>query len=259
MSDLIEEAARNLAAWHETSVRALGVTSEYGPHAWITNGPIHFIYLSCVTLAPLPDPRERQRLSAEVTAYFAETTREVAVCDCWDELDLARAGFTRALEPWLARPAGAAPHVTIPPELEIIHVEDAATLRAFEETAAAGFEAPIPAPFTMHAPAILNDPRFHLWLGRVDGRGASVAMAYAGERVTGVYGVATVPEFRRRGYGAALTWQATLVNPDVPAVLNPSAMGAALYDRMGYRRFADFAFWVRPRRSFPVYPERNPA
>lgn len=251
MPDLIESAARNLAAWHETSVRALDVITEYWPPAWVTNGPIHFIYLSCITLAPLHDPRGRQKLSAEVAAYFAETTREVAICDCWDQLDLSRAGFTRALEPWLARPAGSVPRVTVPPDLEIVHVEDAATLRAFEETAAAGFEAPIPTPFTMHAPAILDDPRFHLWLGRVNGRGASVAMAYADEQVSGVYGVATVPGLRRRGYGEALTWQATLVNPDVPAVLNPSAMGASLYRRMGYRRFADFAFWVRPRRQAP--------
>lgn len=251
MSDLIELAARNLAAWHETSVRALGVTTDYWPHAWVTNGPVHFIYLSCVTLAPLRDPRERQQLSAEVAAYFAETTREVAICDCWDQLDLSRAGFTRAVEPWLARAAGVAPHIAVPPELEIVHVEDAATLREFEETAAAGFEAPIPDPFAMHAPAILDDPRFHLWLGRVGGRGAAVAMAYADEQVNGVYGVATVPELRRRGYGEALTWRATLVNLDAHAVLSPSAMGASLYHRMGYRRFADFAFWVRPRRQAP--------
>lgn len=249
MSDLVRETASNLAAWHETSVRALGVATEQWPQAWVTNGPIHFIYLSAVTLAPLDAPEQRGQLTSDLAAFFAETEREVVICDCWDQLDLSGAGFTRALEPWMARPPGDDGEPIMPAELEIIPVRDAEGLREFEETSAAGFEAPVPPPFAMHAPRVLDDPRFHLWLGRVEGRAVAVAMAYAGERVTGVYGVATLPAYRRRGYGAALTWQAARVNPAVPAVLNPSALGLGMYQRMGFEQFAEFAFWVRRRLS----------
>lgn len=249
MINLVSEAASSLAAWHETSVRALGVATEQWPAAWVTNGPIHFIYLSAITLTSLDAPEQRRQLTSDLAAYFAQTEREVVICDCWDQLDLSGAGFTRALEPWMARPPGAIGEPDMPPELEIISVTDAVSLREFEETSAAGFEAPVPPPFAMHAPRVLDDPRFLLWLGRVEGRAVAVAMAYAGERVTGVYGVATLPTYRRRGYGAALTWQATRVNPAVPAVLNPSALGLGMYQRMGFEQFAEFAFWVRPRRS----------
>ena len=44
----------------------------------------------------------------------------------------------------------------------------------------------------------------------------SVAHAVVAAGVIGVYGVATLPNHRRQGYGEALSWAATLTAPQPP-------------------------------------------
>ena len=48
--------------------------------------------------------------------------------------------------------------------------------------------------------------------------------------------VAALPAARGRGVGAAVTWAATLCQPELPAVLVASDDGRPVYERMGYRR-----------------------
>ena len=56
-----------------------------------------------------------------------------------------------------------------------------------------------------------------------------------------------MPEARRRGYGAALTWRATLADPTLPALLLATAEGQPVYERMGYMSLFRFALWSRDR------------
>src|SRR5438094_174734 len=65
---------------------------------------------------------------------------------------------------------------------------------------------------------VLSQP-LHLFVGFVEDRPVSVSMAFVAEQVVGVYAVATLPELRGRGYGAALTWRASTVEPSLPAML----------------------------------------
>jgi hypothetical protein len=71
---------------------------------------------------------------------------------------------------------------------------------------------------------------------------------YVGAGFVGIYGVATPPDARGRGYGEAMTWAATLCRPDLPATLQASPMGRPVYDRMGYRTVAEFLVWELDRR-----------
>ena len=71
--------------------------------------------------------------------------------------------------------------------------------------------------------------------------------------------VATQPHARRRGYGAALTWQATLAEPSLPAILEASDDGRPVYERMGYRQVGRMSVWERPRDpANPVYSPYAP-
>jgi hypothetical protein len=82
----------------------------------------------------------------------------------------------------------------------------------------------------------------------------SVAAAYVGADIIDVAFVATQPQTRRRGYGAALTWRATLADPRLPAVLEASDDGRPVYERMGYRLVGRMSLWERPRDpAHPVY------
>ena len=53
-----------------------------------------------------------------------------------------------------------------------------------------------------------DDPEVRVFTARVDHQPAGVSIAIRTGDVSGVYGVETRPEFRRRGVGTALTWAA---------------------------------------------------
>jgi GNAT superfamily N-acetyltransferase len=129
----------------------------------------------------------------------------------------------------------------VPDELEIVEASDAATVREAATLIDESFEAHSEADGVL-TPACLGDD-FRVWVGRVDGRAVTTAMAYIGEGFVGLYGVATTPDARGRGYGEAITWVATLCRPDLPATLQASPLGRPIYERMGYRTIAEFTVW----------------
>jgi GNAT superfamily N-acetyltransferase len=133
-----------------------------------------------------------------------------------------------------------------PPGLEIRTAVDAGSIADAEALIAESFGADDP-PGSMLGPKAISD-RFQVWVGRVDGRPVSTATAYVSDGFVGVYAVATTPIARGRGYGAALSWTATLYRPDLPATLQASPMGQPVYERMGYRTVARFTVWEHERR-----------
>jgi GNAT superfamily N-acetyltransferase len=106
---------------------------------------------------------------------------------------------------------------------------------------AAGFPTP-----ASPAPASLLGGPTRFWLAYVNGEAAATALSYAGHGVVNVEAVATLPEHRRRGIGAAVTWAATLAEPARPAVLIASDDGIGTYRRMGYLPLTRWTLWIRP-------------
>ena len=45
-----------------------------------------------------------------------------------------------------------------------------------------------------------------------------------GDDVVGIYGVSTLPEYRRRGYGKAITWAAAMSAPELDVAVSPDPM-----------------------------------
>jgi predicted GNAT family acetyltransferase len=86
------------------------------------------------------------------------------------------------------------------------------------------------------------------WLGYSGDEPVAASTAYTAYGITNVTLVATMPQHRRRGYGEALTWWATLVRPDLPAMLLASDDGRPVYERMGYLPLLRFALWRRDKR-----------
>ena len=162
---------------------------------------------------------------------------------------LAAHGFTpRRLLPGLllAPLAGQIPDV---PELSVEVVCDAATWRIYTDTLAAGFEVPRSQVEILDNPRLLTLPDVVLYLGLVEGVPVATAMRATSHRIAGIYNVATVPAYRRRGYGEALTWWATLDGVDagcLGAYLQTSDAGLPVYRRMGYRTVFEYRSWVPP-------------
>jgi GNAT superfamily N-acetyltransferase len=102
-----------------------------------------------------------------------------------------------------------------------------------------------PAPYSPAPPALLGGPA-RFWLAWADGEPVGTALSYVAHGVVDVEAVATLPGHRRRGIGAALTWAATLADPDLPAVLMASDDGVGVYREMGYLPVTRWTPWCRP-------------
>jgi GNAT superfamily N-acetyltransferase len=122
-----------------------------------------------------------------------------------------------------------------------IEVVDRSTYDEYLHTLSDGFGMP----YEMMAPvlgvATLDIPGFTAFLGRLDdGTGTAVAgsAVCVTDGTAGVYNVATLPDHRGRGYGAAITAAAGRHGADTAgctrAILQASEAGEPVYTRMGY-------------------------
>ena len=83
-----------------------------------------------------------------------------------------------------------------------------------------------------------EDAAWVRWAGLLDGRPVASSGMMVGGGVAGIYNVATAPEARRRGIGAAMTAEAVRAGIGrglEVAVLGASDMGRGTYERMGFR------------------------
>lgn len=84
------------------------------------------------------------------------------------------------------------------------------------------------------------------YVGLVKGHPVATSVGFSHAGVGGVFFVATLPEFRGKGYGAALTWRAALEARREgcrASYLQASEMGYPLYLKMGYRHVVDYSMW----------------
>ena len=92
---------------------------------------------------------------------------------------------------------------------------------------------------------------YELYLGRAGGEPVATSGLVMTHGVAGVYLVSTLAPHRRKGYGEAMTWHAVrrgLALGARFASLQPSPMGRALYERMGFREVGAYRTY-EPRRS----------
>ena len=216
-------------------------------------------------LAPIPPTAVTGALDDFYGFTSGTGTGTVFLFSPWPLPDFQSHGWTLlGTEPLMRRPPGGAPP-SPPPGLRIEEVRDEAGVRAFERTVVRAFAAPeleAYGPGAVFAPAILADNRSRLWIGWEGAEPVSAASAFIAAGINGVTIVGTVPEKRGHGYGAALTWRATLAAPALPALLLATDEGRRVYERLGYRILRRFTLWSRERpdsarRDFPSLPRHT--
>lgn len=150
--------------------------------------------------------------------------------------------------PLMMRPPGGGPGART--DLRVERASDVEQLHDFERTLAEAYPVPDVLPWSagclVGAP-ILDDDRWHLFVGYAGDRAVGTSAAYVSDELVDVTLVSARPEARGRGYGAALTWAATLADPAKPAMLIASDDGRSVYARMGYLTLMRFTLWSGSR------------
>jgi hypothetical protein len=192
-------------------------------------------------LAPCEYLDERAAMAALRDFYPAD--RGVLYFSAFPTWDLSGAGFTlMGHPPFMVRPAGGDP-TPVPDDLEIRVVDSDAEAAVFAQT----IEAAYPMPGAADSPVVKAWASEHLTLfnGYYGDRCVATGGSWNSDGVNDVNWISAMPETRRRGVGAAITYAATVVHPDDPAVLVASDDGVGVYERMGYMRLVRMTLWFR--------------
>jgi len=145
-----------------------------------------------------------------------------------------------------------------PKELQVRQVASSQEVTDLLRTGALGFGAP-PSYFEVWSRAILADiadrrSETASYVGYVDGTPVATSLRFTTGDVAGIYFVSTIPAFRNRGFGEAMAWRAVADGRAAGcklSCLQASRMGRSIYERMGYRVFAEYSEWKKagPRQT----------
>jgi GNAT superfamily N-acetyltransferase len=138
-----------------------------------------------------------------------------------------------------------------PPELTIERVADSDMMQQYRLAFKNGFGLPDSfADFFMGlylAQGFSADARRHYYIGLVDGEPSACSTLDLGAGVAGVYAVGTMPEHRGKGYGRALSMaplQHARERGYRISILQSTAAGLSMYERIGYQEYCKFQIYV---------------
>lgn len=160
----------------------------------------------------------------------------------WEDM-LVKAGFQRNADtPGMALDLQTLAPAEAPRDLRIAMVDDLPGLRAWCSGFARGYGTPLEWEKPLFD--LLNGVGLGLPLrytiGYLEGQAVSVSQLFLGGGVAGIYCVATLPEARGKGIGAALTLAPLLDARELGfryGVLQSSEMGFGVYQRMGFSQY----------------------
>jgi ribosomal protein S18 acetylase RimI-like enzyme len=129
----------------------------------------------------------------------------------------------------------------VPEEFTIVKAGTSKTLEDWQGVFSASFDAPTSAgqawiEATSSAPQ--SKAPWSLYVGYLEENPVATSMLFPGAGVAGVYAVGTVPEYRRMGFGTAITLHPLLEARGQgyrKAVLYSSIQGVSVYHRLGFR------------------------
>lgn len=256
----VRRGALSLAESWEGFVQGVGGRTDRHGALWLADAASPNPFMNSATLTESLAPSEIEALTRRLDAFYAQRPDGgpwLLWC-AWQTDNLEQFGYGLWGHPpiMMREPGGAAPPP--PPELHIKEARTAADLAAIERAFILGYPvlgAETLPPGSIFSPSLLGS-RFRFYAGYVGDEVVAVSAALLCDEVTDVTFVATMPHARRRGYGTALTWQATLAEPSQPAILEASDDGRPVYERMGFRLVGRMSVWERPRD--PANPAFSP-
>jgi GNAT superfamily N-acetyltransferase len=119
--------------------------------------------------------------------------------------------------------------------------------RLHASVAAAGFEFPEELVARFITADVLRLPGVRCYIGEIDGQPVATGLGVTLGAFVGVFNIATLPTYRRRGYGAAIT--ARVVADGLAAGakwswLQSTPDGHAIYARLAFRTIESWQSWI---------------
>ena len=154
--------------------------------------------------------------------------------------------FGRPTQTLLLAGLGALQTAASPPGLEFERVDSPALADTFTHVMADGFGAPASFYAAYAAPGVWDAPSVRHYLGWYEDEAVATAAAVRLGTMVGIYHVSTVPEFRRRGIGEAITRFAlteAAAEGATIAALQPTTMSFRVYQRLGFRSLFSYSTW----------------
>ncbi len=241
---LLRQYVAGYCEWFEAAGRAAGhrvcVTEDF--IAVDEASPEWFMNEAFMLRPVLPD--RAHGVADRLRAFFSGAGADYVVFSPWPMPPNLEGLTIEGYPPWMLRSPGGSPPPS-PPELSIGEVDGTDALRDYERVLVVGF--PLEALRPWHPGQALDDTMlgldgWRMWVGRVEGEPVTVAAAGTSHGLVRVEWVATLPEARGRGYGAAVTWRATTAHPTFPAALLATDAGRPVYQRLGYVPITRFVF-----------------
>jgi ribosomal protein S18 acetylase RimI-like enzyme len=134
-----------------------------------------------------------------------------------------------------------------PAGLEIRRIADAPARASFCRILSRIFEGPSHQLTAMYQREALWSQDFRGYVGSVNGWDVCAGFAVAAGGTLGIYALATLPEFTRRGYASALIRHAAdesrAIDGELPLVLQATETGQRLYARLGFHSVTEFTLY----------------
>ena len=211
-------------------------------------------FANCAILTQPLTAESAAEALAEINAFYGfewdSRIGEVLLVSAWPTGDLRSFGWHLMGHPPIHLLPQGIPAREGPTALTIHRVDSPERLHVWEQTVSRGYplEGLESAPAgTLAPPSLLDDPHYGAWVGYVQNRPVAAASSWTDHGVVNVTLVTTLPKERRKGYGEALTWVASRIDPTIPAMLLSSDDGRPVYERMGYLPLQRFTLWYRAR------------
>jgi len=134
------------------------------------------------------------------------------------------------------------------PSVEVRLVDDKTTRATFAEIMSVAFEIPHSVSSAVYGSERGWSGGFKGYIGYVNGRAVTTAAAMITGDVIGLYSVATLPQHRRLGFAEAIVREvieeARAKEGVRRTILQSTASGLSLYEKMGYQTLTNFDVYI---------------